>query len=892
MRIDRYNLDIIFRKIPPECVHAAIRSNNRWNGCVPHKNVITVSSVPKSVFVRLACDCSEAYTKDERHEQYMILQTKMHNGIIPGCSVFNLLYAFAEDVLTTSRYIPECKFSEILRWQDTTHKLGQDLFTTVYLACCDTAAATQNTFFAWMPILGHNNIRLKHLLSQGVAENHYHLNGSSQSFPINWVLIMNHPEAVFYADTWGDDLEHHLSFGDYYNAVPWSVKLFWAATIRAYLFQVTHGIENHETESGLSPEQMLNRQMACTDRLEATCMVIDLKRQISLLRILYGHVALFDHAPLDYALEKTMNPSNFQLNRILAGERKWMYDCFRKVSDNTLSERDQNLFYLYLLIKSNFRSEFIQTNNEVGFLNFEEYQNRKDYFYDRPEYADYKDEAYRLSLNAVLKFQPIRSLEARIMPNKSHRTIEKNIRHIDTVYTRFEQYCNQETPYTVMERNNSLLPNRPTQDYFFVLHYPKRKDVPVQDSFLYYPRNYVVRERNKRFTISLYSALRRSVYLRDAILGIDACSNEIGCRPEVFAVDFRRMRTIIPKNKSGILSDIEHPVQLNITYHVGEDFLNITDGLRAIDECIRFLGMGQGDRFGHAVALGIDAKAYYESKGYRLIMPKQDLLDDDIWILFFSSALGIHIPPDLRTILNERSEKLMEYIYGSFAQIHKVSLTRLNYYNAWKLRGDAPELYKTGELKNSSNDSLFGYATELKNKYLTEDYLRKEKNAVLLYYAYHYDTDAKKRGSEIEVVKVSKEYAQLVAMIQKEMQFYVSKLDIMIECNPTSNYLIGSMDQYDMHPLTVFNNLDLEISEENRRNCAQLSVSINTDDQGVFDTLLCNEYALMSAALEKKRDVDGMRMYSPSQVYNYIDSVRKMGFEQSFLMRKKLIITD
>jgi hypothetical protein len=36
-------------------------------------------------------------------------------------------------------------------------------------------------------------------------------------------------------------------------------------------------------------------------------------------------------------------------------------------------------------------------------------------------------------------------------------------------------------------------------------------------------------------------------------------------------------------------------------------------------------------------------------------------------------------------------------------------------------------------------------------------------------------------------------------------------------------------------------------------NCPQLSVSINTDDLGIFDTSLENEFALMAAALEKMK---------------------------------------
>ena len=62
----------------------------------------------------------------------------------------------------------------------------------------------------------------------------------------------------------------------------------------------------------------------------------------------------------------------------------------------------------------------------------------------------------------------------------------------------------------------------------------------------------------------------------------------------------------------------------------------------------------------------------------------------------------------------------------------------------------------------------------------------------------------------------------------------------------------------------------------------QLSVSINTDDQGVFDTLLENEYAFMALALKKKKDKNNNKIYDIEDIYEWIDYVRKMGIEQSF----------
>lgn len=63
---------------------------------------------------------------------------------------------------------------------------------------------------------------------------------------------------------------------------------------------------------------------------------------------------------------------------------------------------------------------------------------------------------------------------------------------------------------------------------------------------------------------------------------------------------------------------------------------------------------------------------------------------------------------------------------------------------------------------------------------------------------------------------------------------------------------------------------------------SQLFVSINTDDQGVFDTLLENEYALIAIALEKAKDREGNPIYNQADIYEWLENVRRMGIEQSF----------
>lgn len=70
---------------------------------------------------------------------------------------------------------------------------------------------------------------------------------------------------------------------------------------------------------------------------------------------------------------------------------------------------------------------------------------------------------------------------------------------------------------------------------------------------------------------------------RGRIRGIDAANSEILARPEVFAQAFRFLR-------NELRTDTQYPNNLGMTYHVGEDFLDAVDGLRAVDEVLTFYG--------------------------------------------------------------------------------------------------------------------------------------------------------------------------------------------------------------------------------------------------------------------------------------------------------------
>ena len=104
-------------------------------------------------------------------------------------------------------------------------------------------------------------------------------------------------------------------------------------------------------------------------------------KDIAILRAVYGAQVPQPEggtACLDYALDhSTFHAAPNAPYRSLAGERRLLYCCFRACLEGQFTQKDRLVFFLYLQLKLQFRSEMIQVNGQVGFANFADYEVRK-----------------------------------------------------------------------------------------------------------------------------------------------------------------------------------------------------------------------------------------------------------------------------------------------------------------------------------------------------------------------------------------------------------------------------------------------------------------------------------------------------------------------------------
>lgn len=854
-------LDTIFRKMSVEKLLFNIRFCGSWNSSksgnvICHNMIEMIEAYGTSDILR--------YTNDERRiwrEKYLpAFDKKTKAG-----SIFDVLFDFSDYVLDVRNGIPVCKIEQVLNWNSIYSRLGQDIFTTAVICKNALQYGRDINTFDWESIIKTDDGKLNSILSKGLAENHYHLNGSTQSFDLSWICLMNHVNSIAKLDFLKELKKKntvHTIIGDHGEEMQLKKKVMYAARIRSLLFQKVLGI--------ISSEQLSKRFEEFYD----FPTIEDCKYGINLLRVLLGEKFLQPGYPakcLDYCITRySYQVDVSSCNRALAGERNFLYSCFKATYIGKFNEQEISLLYVYIVLKSQFREELIQINDILGFDNFADYQDKKSSIYGN--FLEYWVEAQRLGICASMSDNNIKLLEARIMPKGKPEDLAKSV------------YLYDKYVYFSMTEKKKL-------DYFYVCHFPKRSRQDIKISYNIKPRNYISRECARKMTFALKGFYQLYNDGNQRIFGIDACSHEIGCRPEVFATEFRYLRKLniyssIVDNKvikyklNGISIHRKNP-GFSVTYHVGEDFLGLCDGLRAIDEAINFLGLQRGERIGHALALGTEAIRYYELKRWTIHIRKQDLLDNYVWVLYKTIEWGIEFSPGFREDLRNKAKMLLLDIYGGRINNNDYELIDYceldNYYHSWKLRGDNPELYIKGEYKQYSHLSLdMNYVNCMEQPGINYKVLRENKKIAFLVYLYHYDKEVKRKGEKADLYNVSLEYVDLVSEIQNKMIHIIAEKGIAIECNPTSNIRIEPFMQYENHPITKFNDYHLNLTSKT----PQIMVSINTDDLGVFNTSLSHEYALLLEALKRQRHRNGN--YNDEELYDYIDYIRENGIRMSF----------
>lgn len=867
MDIDKIILEILLRRIHFEKVSIHFSDN-----------MSDYQDVSKRCFLQAARYLLDS-TEDENEEMYNWANKELkHQDGIYGCilkvakkflKMENGHICYQEDNWSGN--------SQFLHWKEISSSLGQDIFMAAFMAN-ENLKKEEIAEYLCIPFPQINFRDLNQLLGRdgqlGLAENHFHLKGSFPVFMLNWTCLMNHI---------GDRNDFFHRFKEYRES---EIVMEHEAMDRMDLFHssicaASYRLHLYEIFSGVPQElQMPFSYDKDIDEVNLRILQDRIDYYHSKLNGKWDYVKEDTINSFDYALAEQWNTCYDKDEVSIAGERYFLYCCFKAIfqKDTCFHYEEKTLFYKYLLIFFRIRSEMVQTNSMRGFKNFQIYQDRKEEVIDY--YPEYQKQVIQLVGCSLRKWQNISTLEMRLSPKASADETLSQIKRFDRD----------------IEKNSlTKIENK----YFYVLHFPKEKEKEIIDLK---PRNYLLREKmarqieeQKRLIDLEKDGLKYRAEI-PRVRGYDTCAGEIGCRPEVFALFYRAIQAYTKQKQAA---------WIHWTYHVGEDFLDLTDGLRAIDEVMQFCELPQGSRLGHGMALGIDAKKYYKMKNCKILLSRQDLMDNIAWTLGFCLEHGIVISEDLRQHLESHFSSLLEAIYvenikgdgkeKSDNEVdEKLAETQVAativgihlpeekadwqlYYDAWKLRGDKPELY----LDYEQPERLVVYDGALRGG--VED-IRGNKTCRDYYKLYHFSQSVRKDGIIPEIFNIRDDYIELVQKMQEKLMEILTIKQIKIECNPTSNFKIGPFSRFDQHPMLRMYGKYLS------KYPGRMNISINTDDMGVFQTSLEMEYATMYVALLKSKDEDGKAKYTKEAVLKWLEDVKEFGHMQAFTVDRQSLL--
>lgn len=697
-------------------------------------------------------------------------------------------------------------FDQLISWDSIINQSDSALFVAAYRGYLSSKG--YKPFRLSGPVLKHNNSRIYKILDKGISENHMHLNGSGNTWEINWYFLVT--SDVFDSSK----IEKVLAtvFVDKRKQSDFLIFIEKIKIIRKYLYMKFSDKENKVVfETELDSLDNWNHLLASSCECDFICF----GQKIDDHWKAFTKMDLFDTSDSKYHLKNEMD---------------FLTNLFSSLYNRQLSGLEKYLFNIYIAARTQIKYFFIQDNIGMGFAKFKDKAAVKKTFVN----DNMTSLLYETVFDKYYNDGCINKVEFRVSPKSKEKFIEM-INLLDKANKKSFEYHEKQNP------------SLKKIEYGLIVHYIKSPNTwkleNVKNSCRHHKLRAELRKQSKKIKncfesydikeedkveeyIKKYEKVSDTM-VHKKIVGIDAANTEIFCPPEVFAPIFTDQRKEISRNQ-----------KLSFTFHVGEDFLTIVSGLRTIDEAIEFLGYQRGDRLGHASALGLDIEKYFHIKRKRIITNLQNHVDDLAWMY------------SLLRNSKEVEPYILEYLIASFKQQQKKLYSGCTnvpkdideYIDSYMLRGRDPD--SDWSILNTS----LGY--------------NPERSAMLHFYDYHYDLTLKNNGDIIVEEIADEKYIQAAILSQKIMIKKIHDKGIYIEANPSSNKKISYISKYIDLPFLKLNNMYLNDQSNNY----SLPVSINTDDSAIFQTSLANEYSLIAAALF----LEGFNSESIYQFINYL----------------------
>lgn len=323
-----------------------------------------------------------------------------------------------------------------------------------------------------------------------------------------------------------------------------------------------------------------------------------------------------------------------------------------------------------------------------------------------------------------------------------------------------------------------------------------------------YGRWFRARRREVR---ALEYLIRRRPQLLDVIRGIDVANVELAVPTWIVAPLLTRVRAVsqevAQRSAPGLTG-------LTIVPHLGEDYRRLSEGLRRIYEALAAGILHDRGRVGHGLALGA-CPSRWADHHLQVYQPREERLFDLLWEHVLANRGIIAWTADRRREIDGEIDHHAEALFAG-ARVPRCEL----------LAGYAALVEPVGV------DQRFGYGRIEAGRDapggLVERWL--------------FDRGVFLRGLQPVLVRATPGEVSVLQQAQAHIASEFQRRRITIECNPSSNLLVGGLSRLVEHPMFRF------LPREDPT-APWVSISLNSDDPISFATRLADEYAYTYWAL-------------------------------------------
>ena len=783
-------------------------------------------------------------------------------------------------------------FNKVEIWNSLNRLIPTDILTVLYYFECGIADRKYLKYNNGRVSLSDNTLDL--VLEKGIAENHMHFNVSYNYIGV-WLNAMDisewreHNYDAFIERCKGRDAENFM--------------LVYAGVLRIFIMDYLTNREDKDKVQEYEEKRKLKNVMS---KLKAGKIFEPDKEVYESARTYINDICWPEYMDIGYAENKSdedillymyfkdcMECNTTSENMLLFEWLKYIKEKDEKREEDVLS-----LYLLqYLRIKNKFFSKVFQHNRVQGLDHFQ-------LFFREASDAKYihnkTDEWVRKFLfKSQMQNPKLKKLEIRITPDYQ---LPENINYIDSsviyeqvkksIATTVKDYLDSykccieekkqmlhivsddELDQMFIENNVSI----PTLGIVF--HFIKCKlwDEVVADWC------WLIDDKDKPMPLSnilnmrkLYKLISTTIaelrndipYLGEYLVGIDAASSENNVEPWVFSPVYRACRNRgITKPLTFAGNRSIEVRNMGFTYHVGEDFRHIVSGLRHIDEVVQQFFYKNGDRIGHAVALGISIEEWVNENEV-IVIPASEYLDNLLWIYGLLTDKRLDYGIDY-VFLEKEIFRMTRKIYGD--NISGITVDIM--YKVYKSKfgdKDLPATFKRAKVEVDLNK-------EGKGKYFCKYNDNGEGNKVMWdehkLLCTQFCPIYREKLDEPVWVNVEKKDIPMFKQLQKAVINNIERKGVIAEVNPTSNTAISPIKGVFSHYLTNLNNVE---SGDKQR---MVMAMINSDDPGVMSTDVENEISYMYHKLLYE-DVP------VEKAIHWIDKIRQYGMDLSFIKNVK-----